>query len=76
MHFESGDGIRNANDCVTKLLTHMPNYTKSNINAEEIARNCERAVSNGERKHKAVDVLQGNCSTVYKLIKEILEMKG
>lgn len=73
MHFESGDGVKSANDCMVRLIKHIPNYTKSNIGANEITReNCVSAVSNGKRKHGSEEVLQGNCSTVYKLVKEIL----
>jgi len=76
MHFESGNNVKNANDCMTKLLRHLPNYEKNNISAKEITKeNCETATDNGRRKHESVDILQGNCSTVYKLVKEIIEIK-
>ncbi len=74
LHFESGDDVKNTNDCVRRLLRHLPNYTKSNIGVKEIRReNCKTAVHNGKRKHDTVEVLEGNCSTVYKLLNEILE---
>lgn len=76
MHFESGDDVKNANDCMTKLIKYISNYTKSNISRKEITReNCTAAAGNGKRKHDTVEVLQGNCSTVYKLVTEILEIK-
>ncbi|HAU0606122.1 TPA: RloB domain-containing protein [Legionella pneumophila] len=77
MHFENGgDGVKNSSDCMTKLIKRIPSYTKSNISTREITKeSCTEAVNNGERKHRTVEVLQGNCSTVYKLVKEILELK-
>lgn len=76
MHFESGDDVKNASDCVTKLMRYISNYTKSSISTKEITReNCTIAVCNGKQKHGTVEILQGNCSTVYKLVKEILEIK-
>ncbi len=76
MHFENGDDIKGAIDCMTKLTRYIPSYTKSNISSKEITReSCAVAAGNGKRKHDAVEVLEGNCSTVYKLVKEILEIK-
>ncbi|OGT60183.1 MAG: hypothetical protein A3E85_04320 [Gammaproteobacteria bacterium RIFCSPHIGHO2_12_FULL_45_12] len=76
LHFERGDNVKNGSDCMIKLLRHLPNYEKNNISAKEITKeNCATAMDNGSRKHEAVDILQGNCSTVYKLVKEILEIK-
>lgn len=76
MHFESGNDIKSPGDCMNRLTKHIPNYTKNNISSKEITRkNCITAADNGKRKHDNVEVLQGNCSTVYKLVKEILEIK-
>lgn len=75
MHFENGDDVKSASDCMAKLTKHIPKYTKSNISGKEITReNCITAAGNGKRKH-VIEVLQDNCSTVYKLVKEILEIK-
>lgn len=76
MHFESGNDVKNANDCTNKLLKYIPNYEKNNIGTKEITKeNCATAADNGKRKHETMEILQGNCSTVYKLVKDILEIK-
>ncbi|HBD7469427.1 TPA: RloB family protein [Legionella pneumophila] len=74
MHFESGDGVRNTNECMSQLIKYIPQYSKSNISHKDITKErCLKAIENGAKRHKITDILKDSCSTVYKLVEEVMK---
>jgi hypothetical protein len=36
LHFDSGDGVSNLNDCINRLRQYLPNYKKNNLGVSQI----------------------------------------
>jgi hypothetical protein len=74
LHFDSGDGVKNLNDCINRLRQYIPNYKKNNLGVSQIESELlEKSVANAKKKHKhCEDWHTDNHTTVYLLVEKIL----
>jgi hypothetical protein len=72
LHFENGDGITSARNCITRLKRHLPGYDK-NLHTEQLMPHVEEALSRAEGKDSppCEDWPRNIGTTVYRLVKDL-----
>lgn len=74
LHFEDGQGIANAQECLTRLKRHLPNY-KKDIDSKKITmEHIVKAIARAKQRdtNRASDFPQMWSTTVYKLVDKII----
>jgi len=76
LHFEDGDGIVSARDCVRRLKKHLPGYDK-NLRVESLRSRVAEAVFRAERKDTPLcpDWPRTTGTTVYRLVKDLVNRR-
>ncbi len=76
LHFEDGDGIASAGDCLRRLKKHLPGYDK-NLRIESLRSRVNEAVSRAERKDTPLcpDWPRTTGTTVYRLVKNLVNRR-
>lgn len=74
LHFDEGNDVQTAADCVRRLKRYLPNFEKNNLGFNYLeSKWLISAISNAKKRHKQCqDWYTDNHSTVHLLIEKIL----
>jgi len=75
LHFEDGTGVSGSRDCSQRLMRHLPNFKKDNLETQKVEPGIPDAIQRAEAKDTppCEDWPRANGSTVYRLVKRLRE---
>ena len=73
LHFEDGTGVSGSRDCSQRLMRHLPNFKKDNLETQKVEPGIPDAIQRAEAKDTPAckDWPRTNGSTVYRLVKRL-----
>ncbi len=78
LHYESGNALKDARDCDTRLLRHWSTYTKSTENMSHLKTRVQDAIANARHRDTppCEDWPRTPGSTVYRLVERLLQFES